>query len=91
MSKDLRETNKRKGNMKLQLEKKGVPWGNRLAKGTSIFRFLPRFKQPTGCRGKWSQEMGRPTPEAVLGMVLSKPKRLNTESVLTSCCSRVMM
>ena len=55
--------------MKLLLEKKGVPLGNRLAKGTWIFRFLPRFKQPTGCRGKWSQEMGRPTPAAVLGMV----------------------
>ena len=34
MSQVLSETNKRKGNMKLQLEKKGVPLGNRLAKGT---------------------------------------------------------
>ncbi len=28
--------------MKLQLEKKGVPLGNRLAKGTLMFHFLPR-------------------------------------------------
>ncbi len=63
MGKVTRDANRRKEIMKLQLEKKGVPMGNRLAKGTSIIHFLPRIKQLTGAAGtSGRRSLGRPTP-----------------------------
>lgn len=63
MSKDLRETNKRKGNMKLQLEKKGVPWGTDWKRGLRYSAFCPALSSPqaAGASGlrRWGDQRQR--------------------------------
>lgn len=62
MSKESGKQIKERGNMKRSWRKKGFP-GEPIGKGDFDCPLsAPYYAALRSCRGKWSQEMGRPTP-----------------------------
>lgn len=74
MSKGLRDTNFKKEEYETAAGEKRVSLGGDDGRGgTLIFLVLHCFKQPNGCKCKWSVESGRPAK--LLGMVQEQTSR----------------